>query len=136
MRFKLTDYQTRAAEDVIHRIRSAQRDSEYGEHTAVILSAVTGAGKTVIATAVLEQLLEGGDLIDSPNPETTILWVTSDPALNAQTLEKMEVASDRLDNLGRFRTITAGQGINQETFEPGTITFLNTQAANKKVKSL
>ena len=131
MKFTLTDYQASAVERTTHHILRAQSEFEDGTYSAVVLTAVTGAGKTVIATGVLEQLLEGGDYVDSPHPDTTILWVTSDPALNAQTLEKMEASSDRLNGLGRFRTITAGQGINQETFDPGSITFLNTQAASR-----
>ncbi|TFC63855.1 DEAD/DEAH box helicase [Cryobacterium sp. TMT2-4] len=131
MQFTLTDYQTDAVERIIKRIKSSQSAYDEQEYSAVVLSAATGAGKTVIATAVIEQLIEGGDLVDEPHPDTTILWVTTDPALNAQTLEKMELSSSQLRGLGRFRTITAGHGINQEAFDPGTITFLNTQAANK-----
>ncbi|MDQ0893495.1 DEAD/DEAH box helicase [Agromyces ramosus] len=131
MRITLTEYQAVAVDKVLKRILSSQAAYENEEYSAVVLSAVTGAGKTVIATAVIEQLLEGGDVIAAPHPDTTLLWVTSDPTLNAQTLQKMESASDRLGNLGRFRTVTAGQSINQEVFDPGTVTFLNTQAARR-----
>ena len=59
--------------------------------------AATGAGKTVIATSVIEQLIFGSDFTD-PVDGTTVLWVTNDPSLNAQTARKMQEASEKISD--------------------------------------
>ena len=67
------------------------------DRSSFALSAITGAGKTVIATAVIEAMIHGSaDLGVDPNPAATFLWVTDDPALNRQTRNKMIGASDLL----------------------------------------
>ena len=85
MKFQLKGYQTDATADVVEALQEGfARYEKNGKLTAVSLSAPTGAGKTVIATAVIEQLLFG-DQGTPPNPDLTILWVTDDPSLNQQT---------------------------------------------------
>lgn len=90
MTFELTDYQQDAVSQSVARLSYAQQDFRQrdGEQTTVALTAPTGAGKTVIATHVLEQLRFGQEG-ESGNPELTVLWVTDDPALNRQTRDKM-----------------------------------------------
>lgn len=128
MRYQLIDFQATAVDDIITGIRKSQAiHDEHGDHAAVVLNAVTGAGKTVIATAVIEQLLHGGDNTD-PVDDTVILWVTDDPSLNVQTMRKMMAASEKLSS---FQVIGQGAKIDQETFEPGTVYFLNIQAARR-----
>ncbi|MDF1704639.1 MAG: DEAD/DEAH box helicase family protein [Aeromicrobium sp.] len=98
MKFDLEAFQAEAARVVASRIRRARRDyAEDGEITAVGLTAPTGAGKTVIATAVLEDLFFGAGEIE-PDPDLTVLWVTDDRSLNRQTIAKINQASDRLDH--------------------------------------
>lgn len=128
VQYQLTDFQLDASAKLVARIRSSQEafDSS-GELSAIVLSAITGAGKTVIATAVIEELLFGGDT-SSGDPDTTILWVTDDPSLNQQTMEKMQAASEKLWDL---RIIGQGARINQEHFDPGVVYFLNIQAASR-----
>ena len=53
MRYELHDYQRDAALEILKRLRRARRDLlEDGEPSSFALSAITGSGKTVIATAV------------------------------------------------------------------------------------
>src|SRR5438067_1450230 len=99
MRYDLFDYQRDAAVQVLGRLRRCRRDwADDRSLSAFALSAITGAGKTIVATAVIEALLFGSaDLGIEPDPRATFLWVTDDPALNRQTYNKMLAASDLLD---------------------------------------
>ncbi len=132
MQFELHDFQQTASDQLLAEITKAQARYEADHEVlgAVVLEAATGAGKTVIATSVIEQLLFGSDSF-TPNGPTAILWVTNDPSLNAQTDRKMQDASKRISG-----SIHIGQGatFNQETFDAGVIYFLNTQAANSSAR--
>lgn len=96
MSFTLKPYQEQAVNEVLDELRDAQDVfTRRSKKTAVGLSAPTGAGKTVIATAVVERLLLG-DAGNEPNRELSVLWLTDDPALNRQTINKMLAASANL----------------------------------------
>jgi type III restriction enzyme len=90
---------------------------------AVVLSAPTGSGKTIIATALMEALLEG-DESGGGEPRTTFLWVTDQPELNEQTRRKVLASSSVF---GPDRVVTLDASFDQESFSPGTIYFLNVQ---------
>lgn len=128
MKFQLLDFQRSASESLITEIKKAQ--SRYNNDPellgAVVLEAATGAGKTVIATSVIEQLIFGSDFTD-PVEGTTVLWVTNDPSLNAQTARKMQEASEKISDI---RLIGQGASFDEEVFEAGAIYFLNTQSAS------
>src|SRR4051812_39141004 len=98
MRYELIDYQRTAAIGVLARLewgRTLWNDSKVPSSFA--LSAITGAGKTVIAASVIEAMLHGSpDLGAQADPRATFLWITDDPALNRQTRNKMLDASDLL----------------------------------------
>ena len=124
----LIDYQDTAAREVLRRLNRAARDfDEEGDHAAVVLIAPTGSGKTVIATAVLETLLEGGDM-GEPRDGLTVLWVTDDPSLNEQTRRKIALASDASLPMEVIRT---SSNFDQETLDRGKIYFLNIQSLGK-----
>lgn len=128
MRFKLEEYQQTAVDRLLTAISRARRDfAEDGERTAIGLTAPTGAGKTVIATAVLEGLYFGTQTREA-DPGVTILWVTDDRALNAQTIGKiLQASGGRLDaNRIRFLGDT-----DERVLEPGFIYFVHIQALQK-----
>jgi type III restriction enzyme len=57
VRFSLKDYQVDAVADILKNLRRAHRDfHEHDEPSAFSLTATTGAGKTVMAAAVIEAL--------------------------------------------------------------------------------
>lgn len=124
MRFTLKDYQEAAFRDVAKALRKASRDhaDDPDELYAVTLAAPTGAGKTVIAAAVIEALFNGSEKI-SEDADATVLWVTDDPALNEQTKQKMLVSSD----LGPGQLITIDSSFDQLTLDRGKVHFLNVQ---------
>jgi type III restriction enzyme len=132
MQYKLFDYQRKAATQVLQRIGWC-RDDWATKHlpTSFALSAVTGSGKTVIATAVIEALFYGStDLDVTPDPKATFLWVTDDPALNRQTLGKMRAASDLVDDR-RLVTIEPDFTTTATSLDAGHVYFLNIQKLAK-----
>jgi type III restriction enzyme len=128
MRFTLEDYQVTATEGVLTGIARARRDyREDGERTAVGLTAPTGAGKTVIATAVLEGLYFGTATREA-DPNLTVLWLTDDPALNRQTINKILQASGGRIDANRIRFLG---DTDERTLEPGFIYFIHIQALQR-----
>ena len=64
---------------------------------AFSLTATTGAGKTVMAAAVIEALFDGNPPLEfDPDPGAVVLWFTDDPSLNEQTRFRLLAASDRI----------------------------------------
>ncbi|MCB7138261.1 DEAD/DEAH box helicase [Cellulosimicrobium marinum] len=125
MKYELFDYQEAAVAALSkHLIRAARDHAEDpDERTAVVLSAPTGAGKTVIATGVIEASLDGDEA--TPGVEgATFLWVTDDPSLNRQTLQKM---MDSASDLQLNRLTIIENDFDEEIFEPGRVYFLNIQ---------
>lgn len=125
MRYTLKDYQLAASTEIVKTLRRAGKAfaEDATDYWSVILSAPTGAGKTVIAAAVIETLFDGGPSF-AEDPLATVLWVTDDPALNEQTKRNMLQASSTLGP-GRLTTIDAG--FDQKTFSPRQVYFLNIQ---------
>lgn len=91
----------------------------------IALEAPTGSGKTVMATAFLEQLMTGA--LDTQE-EFAVLWVSAQPSLNEQTRIKINRMSDLLE--GRVVMIT--NSFQQSQLNPGTIYMLNTQKLSNK----
>jgi type III restriction enzyme len=130
MQYELIDYQREAAVTLVERLRAA-RELWANNHlpSAFALSAVTGAGKTVIATAVIEAMLNGSsDLGADADPKATFLWITDAPALNRQTRNKMLESSDLL--LPKTLVEIDDDFLDQE-LAPGRVYFLNTQKLSK-----
>lgn len=125
MRYILKDYQLSASTDITRALRRAGKlfDEDDNEYSSVVLSAPTGAGKTVIAASVIETLFDGGGSF-GPDPDATVLWVTDDPALNVQTRRNMTQASS---TLGPSRLVLIESSFDEELFDPGHVYFLNIQ---------
>ena len=125
MKLELLDYQADAADKVARSLVRAAREhrDDPTELSAVVLAAPTGAGKTVVATAVVEASLDDDETTPGIG-EATFLWVTDDPSLNRQTLHKMMAASSALQP---NRLITIDSDFDEEIFEPGRVYFLNIQ---------
>lgn len=130
MRFTLKDYQEDAVRDVLNRLTRAREDwGKQGAPSAFSLTATTGAGKTVMAAAVIEALFDGSPDHDfAPDPGAVVLWFTDDPALNEQTRFRLIEAADRL---GHSRLSVIENTFNQEKLDPGKVYFLNAQKLGK-----
>ena len=130
MRFTLKDYQADAVGDTLRELASA-RDfyrSASKRVSSVALTATTGAGKTVMAAAVIEAMFWGSDDFDVvPDEGAVVLWFSDDPALNQQTRHRLEQASDRLRN----KLVTVEHPFRYPKLQPGHVYFLNTSKLSR-----
>lgn len=131
MRYTLKDYQDDAVGEVLARLERARVDWEkWKSPVAFSLTATTGAGKTVMAAAVIEALFDGSAEHDfAPDPGAVVLWFTDDPSLNEQTRFRLMEAADRL--AAQSRLVVIDSNFNQEKLEPGKVYFLNAQKLGK-----
>lgn len=130
MRYTLKDYQNDAVRDVLIHLRRAREDwHRWRSPVAFSLTATTGAGKTVMAAAVIEALFDGNPDYDfEPDPGAVVLWFTDDPSLNEQTRFRLLDAADRI---AHSRLVVIENTFNQEKLEPGKVYFLNAQKLGK-----
>lgn len=125
MRYTLKDYQADAVGGVLTNLTKARSYySMHGDASRFALSAPTGAGKTVMAAAVIEALFFGSDDFDfEPDPGAVVLWFSDDPSLNKQSRHRLRTSSSELDS----RLVTIKNSFNDAKFRPGNVYFLNTQ---------
>lgn len=124
MKLQLKDFQELAVEELAVRAEQARAEAAQGVGQALVFSAPTGSGKTVMAAACMEQIVRG-DENRQGDPDATFLWVTDQPELNEQTRRKFLDASDLFDE-SSLVTIDA-DSFDQPRFDPGIVYFLNTQ---------
>lgn len=128
MKITLKDFQEEAVDDLARKVRFATSGVDQVGPQAVVLSAPTGAGKTMIMTALIERILQGDHTAD-PDPDATFLWITDLPELNEQTMEKMAATSNLLNNAFTLRMIDST--FDQRGLDDGKVYFLNTQKLGK-----
>lgn len=126
MKFTLKDYQSEAVRDALDNLRKARnRWHEDADRYAFSLTAVTGAGKTVMAAATFEALFHGDDNFDfDADPGAVVIWFSDDPSLNEQTRFRLMEASDRIQHTDM---VVVGNTFNRAKFAAKKIYFLNTQ---------
>ena len=96
------------------------------------LAAPTGSGKTVIAAAVVEALMEGSAESGyefEPDPQACVLWVTDLPSLADQTKAKFLSASD-MDG-SRIESVTNTFTRDHDRLEEGKVYFMHRQLLGK-----
>lgn len=130
MKYDLKPFQITAVEELLKDMERARRGyyprSSASECSSCGLSAVTGSGKTIMAAAAIEAILNGSqDFGVQRDPLASILWVTDSPNLNEQTRKKFLDATDIDESL----IITIGNTFtkNNSKLQPGHIYFLNRQ---------
>mgnify|MGYP000002786905 CR=1 FL=1 len=131
MKFTLKDYQRDAVRDALVNLQMARDDwhGKYSRRTAFSLTAVTGAGKTVMAAAAFEALFHGDDELNfDADPGAVVIWFSDDPSLNEQTRFRLMEASDRINHTDM---VVVENTFNRPKFEAGKIYFLNTQKLGK-----
>jgi type III restriction enzyme len=130
MKFTLKDYQRDAVRDALSNLKKARRYwHNETDKTAFSLTAVTGAGKTVMAAATFEALFHGDDEFDfDADPGAVVIWFSDDPALNEQTRFRLMEASDRINYTDM---VVVEHPFSRPKFEAGKIYFLNTQKFSK-----
>ena len=116
--------------DALSNLKKARKDWRGDAYkSAFSLTAVTGAGKTVMAAAVFEALFYGDDEFKfDADPSAVVIWFSDSPALNEQTRFRLMEASDRLNHTD---LVPVENTFNRDKFEAKKIYFLNTQKLSK-----
>jgi type III restriction enzyme len=133
MKFTLHGYQNDAVRAVLANLKKARkRWREDKDRHAFSLTAVTGAGKTVMAAAVFEALFHGDDGYEfDRDPGAIVIWFSDDPSLNEQTRFRLMESSDKFQN-NKTGLVVVENTFNRAKFDAGKIYFLNTQKLGKK----
>lgn len=125
MKVELFPFQKRALGDI--RMKTAEAMGSYHRTHApqvVSFTAPTGAGKTIIMSALIESIIYGDDTY-AEQPNAIIVWLSDSPQLNEQSKLKIDSKADKI-RLSQCVTVSE-ESFDRETFEDGHIYFLNTQ---------
>lgn len=125
MRVELFPFQKKALADI--RMKTAEAMGSYHRTHApqvVSFTAPTGAGKTIIMSALIEDILFGDEQYVE-QPDAIIVWLSDSPQLNEQSKQKIDSKADKV-RLSQCVTVTE-DSFDKEMFEDGHIYFLNTQ---------
>lgn len=123
MKIQLLPFQENAIDELNKKIDKAHLLWSENDPQVISFSAPTGAGKTIMMTALFEDILYGNaDRL--ADPDAVFVWLSDSPMLNEQTRFKIEKDSDKI----RVRDlVTIDANYNAEYLEGGHIYFLNTQ---------
>lgn len=94
----------------------------------ISLQAPTGAGKTIIMAALIEDIYFGTENY-ADQPEAIFVWLSDSPALNEQSKQKIDLKADRI-KFGQC-VVIADDSFDMEELQDGHIYFLNTQKLGK-----
>lgn len=94
----------------------------------ISLQAPTGSGKTIIMSALIEDILCGSDNF-TEQPDAIFVWLSDSPQLNEQSKQKLETKADKI-RINQCIQI-AEDSFDKETLDEGCIYFLNTQKLGK-----
>ena len=125
MKVELFPFQKRALADI--RMKTAEAMGSYHRTHApqvVSFTAPTGAGKTIIMSALIEDILFGDEQYVE-QPDAIIIWLSDSPQLNEQSKQKIDSKADKI-RLSQCVTVSE-DSFDKEVFEDGHIYFLNTQ---------
>ncbi len=125
MKVELFPFQKRALVDI--RMKTAEAMGSYHRTHApqvVSFTAPTGAGKTIIMSALIEDILFGDDQYVE-QPDAIIVWLSDSPQLNEQSKQKIDSKADKI-RLSQCVTVSE-DSFDKEMFEDGYVYFLNTQ---------
>lgn len=137
MKVNLISFQDKAVKELRVDIADALDTYRRRQKTQVVsLQAPTGAGKTIIAAALIEDIYFGMTLADGTTfdeqPEAIFVWLSDSPELNEQSKQKIELKTDKL-RFGQCVTISE-ESFDMEMLEDGHIYFLNTQKISRNGK--
>lgn len=125
MKVELRQFQQEALKKLRQHSNASTRDYLQDKNPQIIsFTAPTGAGKTIILSALLESIFMG-DENNIERPNSIAIWLSDDPELNDQSKDKIETYADRIP-FGQCVTIK-DPDFDQPVLDDGKIYFLNTQ---------
>ena len=125
MKVELFPFQKKALLDI--RMKTAEAMGSYHRTHApqvVSFTAPTGSGKTIIMSALIEDILYGDENY-AEQLNAIIVWLSDSPQLNEQSKQKIDSKADKI-RLSQCVTISE-ESFDKEVFEDGHIYFLNVQ---------
>lgn len=133
MKVPLKKFQKKTVRRLLKALDDAYQISiEDGDHSAVMLVAPTGSGKTVMATEVIEGLLDGSNEAQE-RPTLRVLWLTDSPSLNRQSADKMDRYGDHLSYAKNL--VVVDETYDEEVLASGTVTFVHIQQLTSSASS-
>ncbi len=129
MKVELFPFQKKAVYEL--RTRTAAALGMYqNTHIPQVISlqAPTGAGKTIIMAALIEDIYFGTENY-ADQPEAIFVWLSDSPALNEQSKQKIDLKADRI-KFGQC-VVIEDDSFDMEELQDGHIYFLNTQKLGK-----
>ncbi len=114
MKVELFPFQKQALANL--RLNTAEALGSYRRtHTPQIVSytAPTGAGKTIVMSALIESILSGDDTYPD-QPDAIFVWLSDSPELNQQSKNKIDLKADKI-TLDQCKIIT-DDSFDQEMF--------------------
>jgi type III restriction enzyme len=123
MKVSLFDFQEDALAQIHTKLAQARAFAAIDNPQAISFAAPTGSGKTIVMTALFEDILFGAADLEA-QPDAVILWLSDMPELNEQTRLKIEGKSSRIRV---NQLVTIDSTFDAERLDGGHIYFINTQ---------
>ena len=126
---ELFPFQKQAVNDMRLRVAMALNNYRMLKIPQVVsLQAPTGSGKTIIMSALIEDIFYGSEQF-TEQPDAIFVWLSGSPQLNEQSKQKIEQKADkiRIDQC----VVISDESFDREILEDGHIYFLNTQKLGK-----
>ncbi len=126
---ELFPFQKTALATLRKHCAAAQRGYHADDGSQIVsFTAPTGSGKTIIMSALIEDILFGNETFVE-QPDAIFVWLSDSPELNQQSRDKIDTKADKI-RLDQCVTITE-EAFDHEYLEEGHIYFLNTQKLGK-----
>ena len=126
---ELITFQKRALEKLRDHCAAAHNEYRDRRQSQVVsFTAPTGAGKTIIMSALIEDILFGNEKYVE-QPDAIFVWLSDSPELNLQSKEKIDTKADKI-RLNQC-VVISDDSFDRETLEEGHIYFLNTQKLSR-----
>lgn len=130
MKVELFNFQRGAVIDLRAALENRRHMITNTLPSIISLQAPTGAGKTIIMSAFIEEAFFGSDYDTyGGDPDRIFVWLSDSPALNEQSKQKIQSKADKI-KLNQCVTIE-DESFDMEVLEDGHIYFLNTQKLGK-----
>lgn len=122
---ELITFQKRALAKLRDHCAAAHNEYRNSRQNQVVsFTAPTGAGKTIIMSALIEDILFGNEKYVE-QPDAIFVWLSDSPELNLQSKEKIDAKADKI-KLSQC-VVISDDSFDREMLEEGHIYFLNTQ---------
>ncbi len=129
MKFELFPFQMNAVRRLRDSLYDAQSLYRRRNNTqAISFTAPTGAGKTIMLAALVEQVYRGDENYPA-QPDAIFVWLSDSPELNQQSCDKFWFNADGINHAQLI--MIEDDGFDQQTLDDGKIYFLNTQKLGK-----